>query len=137
MKPALAVACAFTLLATVYLTVSLIVLQPPRANDQQWTFRASVIVAQGVLTLTTLAGVVRVAWIRWLLLAGGIAIMLLGASWVRDTVAGPHFEGYALVLGSALVLQGALTLGAFMRLQDFIRSTEPGGRSRPASAPQS
>jgi hypothetical protein len=38
---------------------------------------------------------------------------------VRETLASSHFEGYALVLGSALALQGALTILVFFRLQDF------------------
>lgn len=49
-------------------------------------------------------------WIRWVLLAGAVAIIGVGASWARATVAGPHFEGYAPVLGSAMVVQGALTI---------------------------
>jgi len=114
MKPALAVACAFTLLATVYLSVSLIVLQPPRANYRQWTFVASVIVVQGVLTLAALyAG--GPAGLRYATSAGAVALGWVGASSVYSTMTGAHFEGYALVLGSAMVLQGLLTLATFAR----------------------
>ena len=131
MRTILAAVCAFTLLATGYLSLSVLILHPPRVNYAMWFLMAALFAGQGVLTLATLAGVARGASIRWLLLAGGVAIILVGASWVRDTVSGPHFEGYALVLGSALVVQGALTLGA------FIRPTEPGCPSWPASASQS
>ena len=131
MRTVLAAVCAFTLLATGYLSLSVLILHPPRVNDAVWFLLAALFAAQGVLTLTTLAGVVRGASTRWPLLAGGVAIILVGASWVRDTVSGPHFEGYALVLGAALVVQGALTLGA------FIRPTAPARPSLQASAPQS
>jgi hypothetical protein len=64
-------------------------------------------------------------WIRWLVLAGGIAIIWVGASWARATLASDHFEGYALVLGSMLVVQGALTLGVFLRPRLLRLSTAP------------
>lgn len=131
MRTILAAFCSFTLLATGYLSLSVLILRPPRVNDSAWFLAAALFAAQAALTMTTLAGVVSGPWTRWLLLAGGVAITLVGASWVRDTVSGPHFEGYALVLGSALMVQGALTVGAFARPIDPARSTAP------ASAPRS
>ena len=116
MKTALAAACTFTLLATAFLSVSLMVLQPPRANYQQWSVVAALIVAQGVLTLVAL-GVARTAAVGYAVLAGGVALALLGARSVYSTLSGPHFEGYALVLGAALAVQGALTLAVFLRLR--------------------
>lgn len=115
LRAALAAICAFTLLATVYLTLSLLILRPPRANYQEWTVMASLFVAQSVLTLLAFAGGSSASWIRWVVLVGGGAIIWAGASWAFATVWGPHFEGYALVLGSVLVLQGALTLVVFAR----------------------
>ena len=114
LKTALAAICIFTLLATVYLTASLIVLRPPRANDQQWSLMAALITVQGVATLVALF-IARTAPARYAALAGAFAIALVGALSVYSTLSGPHFEGYALVLGSALVVQGALTLAAFVR----------------------
>jgi hypothetical protein len=55
--------------------------------------------------------------LRYAAAAGGAAIAALGASSVYSTVSGPHFEGYALVLGAALVLQGLLTVIAFASLR--------------------
>ena len=111
-RTALAAICAFTLLATAYLTASLLILRPPRANYQQWTLVAAVILVQGALTLLALrAGSPK--GLRYVAVAGGAAIAALGASSVYSTVSGPHFEGYALVLGSMLVIQGLLTLMAF------------------------
>jgi hypothetical protein len=115
LKTALAAICIFTLSATVYLTASLMILHPPRANYQQWALMASVIVVQGALTLVAIrAGSSK--GFRYAVAAGGAAIAVLGASSVYSTVSGPHFEGYALVLGSTLVVQGLLTLIAFAGL---------------------
>ena len=114
-KTALAAICAFTLLATAYLTASLLILRPPRANYQRWTLVAAVILVQGALTLLALRpGSPK--GLRYVAVAGGAAIAALGASSVYSTVSGPHFEGYALVLGSMLVIQGLLTLMAFTGL---------------------
>ena len=118
LKTALAAICAFTLLATLYLSASLLILRPPRANYQQWALVAGVIVTQGVLTLVALYGPTG-SWLRYLAAAGGAGIAALGASSVYSTISGPHFEGYALVLGSAMVAQGLLTLMVFLRFHDF------------------
>jgi hypothetical protein len=111
-KTALAAICIFTLSGTVYLSASLLMLQPPRANYQQWALVASAIIVQGALTLVAMrAGSPR--GLRYAAAAGGAAIAALGASSIYSTVSGPHFEGYALVLGSMLVIQGLLTLITF------------------------
>ena len=57
-----------------------------------------------------MSGWLRGRLVRLSLLAGGAAIAWLGGSWAYGTVAGDHFEGYALVLGTALAIQGALTI---------------------------
>lgn len=124
-KTALAAICIFTLLATAYLTASLLILRPPRANYQQWAFTASVIVAQGVLSLTGLWSGTRIRPAisaqggRYLVAVSGVIIAALGASAVYSTLAGPHFEGYAIVLGSAMIVQGLLTVATFLGLLDF------------------
>ena len=118
-KAALAALCTFTLLATAYLTASLLILRPPRANYQQWVFTASVIVAQGVLTLTALWSGTRLRQAisgqgaRYLVAVSGVIIAALGASAVYRTLVGPHFEGYAIVLGFAMIVQGLLTVIRF------------------------
>ena len=114
LKTALAAICVLTLFATVYLSASLLILRPPRANYPQWALVASAIIAQGALTLVALrAGSSK--GLRYAA-AGGAAIAALGASSIYSTVSGPHFEGYALVLGSMLVIQGLLTLITFAGL---------------------
>ena len=112
LKTALAAICLLTLSATLYLSASLLILQPPRTNYQQWSLVASVIMVQGALTLVAMRAGSR-RGLRYAAAAGGVAIAALGASSVYSTVSGPHFEGYALVLGAALVVQGLLTVIAF------------------------
>ena len=116
MRATLAAVCACSLLATAYLTASLLVLRPPRANYQQWALIATLVVVQGVLTLIAIR--LGRSPLRYATAAGGAALAALGAWWVYRTLSGPHFEGYALVLGSAMVVQGLLTLATFARAQD-------------------
>jgi hypothetical protein len=106
----LAAVCSFTLLGTIYLSLSLLMLQPPRASFTTWFVMAALFVAQSAVTLAVLAGRASSAVMRRAALAGGAAVAVVGALWIRATVTGPHFEGYAIVLGSAVVAQGALTL---------------------------
>src|SRR5580765_2114210 len=114
MRATLAAICAFTLLATAFLSASLLIVRPPRANDGQWTILAVVIAVQGVLTLIALrTGSPK--GLRYATAAGGAILAALGARSVYGTVSGPHFEGYALVLGSAMAVQGLLTLVTFAR----------------------
>ena len=113
-KTSLAAICVLTLAATAYLSLSLLILRPPRADYQPWAPMAGAIVVQGALTLFAIrSGSAKV--VCYLAAAGGAAITAVGASSVYSTVSGPHFEGYALLLGSLLVAQGLLTLGAFAR----------------------
>jgi hypothetical protein len=114
MRTALAVICVFTILATGYLSLSLMILRPPRANYVEWSFMAALFIAQGALTLAAIAGLVTDGRVRWPLVAGAVAIIAVGGSWALSTLSGTHFEGYALVLGSMLVAQGLLTLPVFL-----------------------
>jgi hypothetical protein len=65
MRTVLAAISAFTVLATSYLSVSLVILRPPRANTQVWIPMAALFLVQGVLTLIAVAGVISASWIRW------------------------------------------------------------------------
>jgi len=113
MKTLLAVIASLTVLATGYLSLSLLILRPPHANYLEWIPMAALFLAQGVLTLVAIARGVSDRWIRGVVVAGGIAILGIGSSWAYATLSGPHFEGYAVVLGSALAVQGLLTALVF------------------------
>jgi hypothetical protein len=113
MRTLLAILSSLTVLATGYLSLSLTILRPPRANYEEWIPLAALFLLQGMLTLVAIAHGVPGRVIRGALVAGAIAILCVGGLWVYATASGPHFEGYALVLGSALVIQGALTVPVF------------------------
>jgi hypothetical protein len=104
----LAAACAFTMLAACSLTVSLLLLQPPRANYLQWAAVAAAIVAIGLLTLVALIAPPSLPR-RFAAAAGGVVLAALGAWSAYRALSSDHFEGYALVLGTALAVQGLLT----------------------------
>jgi hypothetical protein len=106
----LAASCWLTLLATTYLSLSVIILRPPRLNYSAWFLMAGFFIAQSVLTMVTVVGSARSTWARRVLIAGGVAIASTGGWWVHETVSGPHFEGYALILGSWVAIQGTLTV---------------------------
>ena len=117
----LTVICSITVLATGYLTLSVIVLRPPRLNYQAWALMAGLFLAQSVLTLVTIADTAHRSWMRALVSAGGMALIVVGVWWVQATVTGSHFEGYALVLGSLVTFQGALTLLRLLQSDDIRR----------------
>jgi len=115
MRTALAASCLLTLLALAYLSASLLVLQPPRANFTAWFALASVLAALTVLTLTALRPAAQVMWLRPAAVAGA-GILAATAVWrIHETLTSPHFEGYNLLLALILVVQSALTLAAFFR----------------------
>jgi len=106
--------CALLLLATGHLSLSLIVLNPPRANLPLWFTMAAGFGVQSVLTLVAIARR-RLAAARWVV-GGGACILIGFAIWrVRATLNGTHFEGYNLLLGAMLAIQGSLTLAASLR----------------------
>jgi len=115
MKTLLAIITSLTVLATGYLSLSLLILRPPHANYYEWIPMATLFLVQGVLTLVAVARGVFGRWIRSGLAAGGIAILCVGSSCAYATLSSTHFEGYAVVLGSVLAVQGALTIPTFWR----------------------
>jgi hypothetical protein len=67
------------------------------------------IAAQGAATLIFLF-IHGGAAFRLLVLAGAAGVLLLGIVAVTRTLAGPHFEGFVLIIGLGLIAQGLLTL---------------------------
>jgi hypothetical protein len=113
-KTALTAMCVLLLLATGYLSLSLIVLNPPRANFPVWFTLAAIFTVQSVLALAAVRMERPPAGLRLVVAAG--ACLLIGiAIWrVRATLNSAHVEGYNLLLGAMLVVQGALTLAALL-----------------------
>ncbi len=102
--------CLATLAGTGLLSLSVAVLRPPRVNMMAWAVAASLIAAQSGWTLAMLASGAGPRWVRNLTGLGGVALAAAGANWACATMTGPHFEGYALLLGSSMAVQGGLTL---------------------------
>jgi hypothetical protein len=117
MRKTLAAICVLTLLATAYLSASLIILRPPRANVTMWCAVASAIAAQSLLTIAVLRRPrgMPMRTLAVAAVAAGAALAAAGVWMVRSTLTSSHFEGYALLLGAMLLLQGALTVSVFAR----------------------
>ncbi len=107
LKTALAAICLLVALAVGYLSLSVAILHPPRVNYAASIAVAAIILAQSGMTLAALWGLTS---LRNAVIAGGAALALLGGWMIQQTLASPHFEGYALLLGAMLVLQGTLTI---------------------------
>jgi len=75
---------------------------------------ALVFTLQGAVTLAALSAIVSALAIDVLAFAGAMGLVWVSYSMVQHTLSSPHFEGYALVLGTAGVLQGTLTLLLFL-----------------------
>jgi hypothetical protein len=75
---------------------------------------ALIFIVQSLLTLALTTGLLSALWWRILAVTGAAGIVWAGGAAVSNTLAGPHFEGYALIIGVALVLQGLLTTGQFV-----------------------
>jgi hypothetical protein len=112
--------CVLTILAVAYLSFSVLLLRPPRANYPAWFTFAALVFIQTVATLLALS--VSLTWLRVGVLAGGAALAAAGVWMIRGTLTSTHFEGYALILGAVLVAQGTVTIVLFAR-QYEVRST--------------
>ncbi|HZF29457.1 MAG TPA: permease prefix domain 1-containing protein [Gammaproteobacteria bacterium] len=114
-RRALLVLCTLTLLASAYLSLSLLILRPPGADFGEWFVQAALFFAQGAATIVVLnGGGSRSAWNRGLLTAGAIVIAFVGGKSLYGAGTG-HFDGYSLVLGALLSAQGLVTIMHFQR----------------------
>jgi len=115
LKNALTAMCVLLMLATAYLSLSLIILNPPRANFPVWFTLAAIFTVQSVVTLVAITIPQPPAWLRMVAAAGACLLVGIAVWRVRATLNSSHFEGYNLLLGAMLVVQGALTLAAFLK----------------------
>jgi len=109
MRLLLRLVCAFTILASTWLTTMYFFLQHPGYEQ-----RGAISVGFALAGLITLAGLQLArppAWLQALVALGAIGLIYAGSSTVNAVLRpNAHFEGYALVIGAALALQGVLTL---------------------------
>ena len=109
MRTILSLFCGFTLLASIWLAVMSVVLHHP--GYERGVSLSLIFIIQSLLTMAITAGLLSALSWRLLALAGAAGIVWAGGAAAANTLNGPHFEGYALVIGVALVLQGLLTAG--------------------------
>jgi hypothetical protein len=121
LKRALAISCAATVIASGYLSLSLLILGPPRGNLTLWFLLAALLVAQSAMTLAAITMPQPPVALLTVVLAGALGLFAIAIWRVRATLTSSHFEGYNLLLGAMLVAQGALTL---MAVRPF-RSSPP------------
>jgi hypothetical protein len=113
------------LIATAYLSLSLVVLKPPHANFRVWLPLATAVTVQSALALIATTMAQPPAWLRTLTAAGACLLIAIAVWGVRATLTASHFEGYNLLWGAMLTGHGALTLAFFTA--DFL----PSPRERP------
>ena len=111
MKAVLSTMCLFTAAAGCWLGVMELVLRHP--GFPQRIVIAALIVVQSVLTLVVIRSSHRL-W-RTLMSAGACGCLTLGALAIVRSVTGPHFEGFAVIIGLALIVQALLTLWTTVR----------------------
>jgi hypothetical protein len=109
MKTAVIGLCSLTLLAVAYLTVSVLVLRPPRANLSGWFPVAAVIAIASMASIAAAAQARAPQSLRLSAVIGAVILFGLGIWMIRGTLQSPHFEGYQLLLGAMLIVQGVLT----------------------------
>jgi hypothetical protein len=102
--------CAGTILSIAYLSLSLLLLRPPRANYRGWSAEAAFVFLLTAVTFAwAKAGDLRSPWTRPLLVFGSFALTTIGATTLYASLT-RHFEGYGAVLGVLFTLQALLTL---------------------------
>ena len=110
LKTALAAICLLVVVAVGYLSLSVLILHPPRVNYPASIAVAAIILAQSGMTVAAIRGLTS---LRNAVLAGGAVLAILGGWMIQQAVTSDHFEGYALLLGAMLVVQGTLTVVVF------------------------
>lgn len=101
--------CVCTMSAVAFLSLSLLILRPPRASVGAWSAEAVLVLVLSALTFVSAKTGAVSPWTRGLLLVGGLGLAALGgvtcyAAVTRDV------EGYAVVLGTLFSVQAVLTL---------------------------
>ena len=115
--------CCITIAAACFFGLSYALLKG--LDDLRPLIWLTFFIAQSALTLFTLGAVVTGTVLDVVLIAGAAGLAWLGWSMVDRTLSGPHFEGYALVMGGVGMLQGVLTLLLFLWRLSRLRPHRP------------
>jgi hypothetical protein len=111
LRLALAMLCVISIAASSFLALSY--LAATGSSNLRPIMWLAVFIAQSVLTLVTFNRRAAGMSARLAVTAGALGLGFVGWSIVQNTLTGPHFEGYALVMGLLGVAQSALTVALF------------------------
>jgi hypothetical protein len=100
--------CAVTIAASAWLGVMFVVLQRP--GFERGAAVAALFAVQSLLAIAVANGWLSGAMWRAVALAGAAGLTWAGTLALIRNLNGPHFEGYALIIGILLILQGLATL---------------------------
>jgi len=107
MRTALVAVCGVTIAAACVLALSYVALKG--TADLQPLGGLALLVGLSAVSLVACAAPRSGAW-AVLPAASGAAIAWVGWTSISHTLSGPHFEGYALVMGALGILQGILAV---------------------------
>ena len=108
MRTVLNAVCGLTIAASPWLGIMFVILHRP--GYERGAGLSALFVLQSVLALAVSHNwLTNVGW-RGLALVGAAALAWAGTSTLAANINGPHFEGYAVVIGFLLILQGLLTI---------------------------
>lgn len=107
MRTALALVCGVTIAASGFLALSYVTLKG--TADLQPLLGLAVFVGLSAVSLVASAAPPSGAWAA-IPIAAGAAIVWVGWTSISHTLSGPHFEGYALIMGALGILQGILAV---------------------------
>src|SRR5436190_1788765 len=108
MRAVLTAVCGLTIAASTWLGVMFVLLHRP--GFQRGLGMSALFVLQSLLAKAVINQWLRQPLWRAVTLAGAVALTWAGTSAVLVNLDGPHFEGYAIVIGALLILQGVLTI---------------------------
>jgi hypothetical protein len=114
--------CLCTMCSVAYLSLSLLILRPPRASHAWPAEAVFVLVVTGLAFAWAKAGGLS-PWIRPVLVFGTLTLGALGGVSIYAGVIG-DFEGYGVALGMLFTIQALLTLVHLKpRTRDFLGRT--------------
>jgi hypothetical protein len=108
MRAVLTAVCGLTIAASTWLGVMFIVIHRP--GYERGLGVSALFVLQSLLAGAVINQWLRQPWWGVVTLVGAVALTWAGTSAVLANINGPHFEGYAVVIGALLTLQGVLTI---------------------------
>ena len=108
MRAVLTTVCALTIAASIWLGVMFVVLHRP--GFERGLGISALFVLQSLLAVAVIHQRLGQPWWRAVTFVGAVALIWAGTSAVLASLNGPHFEGYAVLIGALVLLQGLLTM---------------------------